>query len=225
MKILLVSATTFEVAPLVNLIGLPKVVNSHLSCYYTKDHQIDVLVTGVGMVFTTFHLSNTLAHQTYDLAINVGVAGAIDRQLIIGEVINVVQDYFYELGAEDGNEWLTINDLGLINENDFPYANNGLKNEQLPPITALKYLKQVTGQTVNKVHGQVESIKLLRERSKAQIESMEGAAFLYCCMHHQLPCVQIRAISNYVEPRNKANWKMNEAIISLNDFLIQSLLA
>ena len=31
-----------------------------------------------------------------------------------------------------------------------------------------------------------------------------------------VPCAQVRAVSNYVERRNRAAWKMGEAIDSLN---------
>ena len=33
---------------------------------------------------------------------------------------------------------------------------------------------------------------------------MEGAAFMYVCLMHQVPFAQIRAVSNVVERRNRA---------------------
>jgi futalosine hydrolase len=92
------------------------------------------------MVFTTFYLSSILVNEKYDYAINVGVAGAIDKSIGLGEVVNVVQDYFYELGAEDGENWLDINDLGLLISNDLPYTATGLDNgnmPQLPPVKSI----------------------------------------------------------------------------------------
>lgn len=219
MKIVVVSATRFEIAPFTASLGNPITVNQHLTRYLTKHHQIDILITGVGMVFTTFHLSTLLSKEKYDWAINAGVAGAIDKTLKPGELVQVTHDYFYELGAEDGDDWLTITDLGLLNSTDLPYEATGLNNNSIQ-VPQLKNLKQVKGQTVNKVHGNINSIATLHKRSSAQVETMEAAAFLYCCMQYQLPAVQLRAISNYVEPRNKANWKMAEAIKQLNEFLI-----
>jgi futalosine hydrolase len=61
------------------------------------------------------------------------------------------------------------------------------------------------------------------ERSKAQVETMEGAAFMFACIKMNVPCMQIRSISNYVEVRNKSNWRMKEAIENLNQLLIQFL--
>ena len=49
---------------------------------------------------------------------------------------------------------------------------------------------------------------------------MEGAAFHYLCLQEQVPFLQLRAISNHVGERNKANWKLKEAIHNLNEKLI-----
>jgi futalosine hydrolase len=47
---------------------------------------------------------------------------------------------------------------------------------------------------------------------KAELETMEGAAFHYVGIMHNLPFIQIRGISNYVGERNKNAWKINEAL-------------
>ena len=50
---------------------------------------------------------------------------------------------------------------------------------------------------------------------------MEGAAFFQACMTEGVAFSEIRAISNYVEPRNRDNWKIAEAIENLNKTLIE----
>ena len=49
---------------------------------------------------------------------------------------------------------------------------------------------------------------------------MEGAAFFASCKRAGGDFIQIRAISNYVEKRDKSKWQMPLAIQNLNDFLI-----
>ena len=49
---------------------------------------------------------------------------------------------------------------------------------------------------------------------------MEGASVAFVANNKSVPVIQIRAISNYVEPRNKANWDISLAIKNLNAFLI-----
>jgi len=60
---------------------------------------------------------------------------------------------------------------------------------------------------------------------EAQVESMEGAAFFYACLQKGIEPLQLRAISNYVVPRNRESWRMQEAIVALNEQLQELLRA
>jgi futalosine hydrolase len=51
---------------------------------------------------------------------------------------------------------------------------------------------------------------------------MEGIAFHYACKQAKIPFLQIRAISNYVTPRNKSEWEIPLAIQNLNQYLIET---
>ena len=84
-------------------------------------------------------------------------------------------------------------------------------------------LRKVTGITVNTVHGNTESIEAIQERINPTVESMEGAAFFYACEEAQVPAIQIRAISNYVEKRSRENWNVPLAVKNLNDWLIANI--
>ncbi len=55
----------------------------------------------------------------------------------------------------------------------------------------------------------------MTERFNPDVESMEGAAFMYACLIHGVPFAQVRAVSNIVERRNRAAWKLDEAIAKL----------
>jgi futalosine hydrolase len=53
---------------------------------------------------------------------------------------------------------------------------------------------------------------------------MEGAAVFYVGFMEKIPVIQLRNISNFVEPRNRSSWKIPEAIKVLNDFLINQFI-
>ena len=72
------------------------------------------------------------------------------------------------------------------------------------------------GITVNTVHGNEASIVKIVDRLNPDVESMEGAACFMVCEKFNIPCMQIRAISNKVEKRNKTIWDMPLAIKNLN---------
>jgi futalosine hydrolase len=87
-----------------------------------------------------------------------------------------------------------------------------------PPVNAvLESLRAVEGITVNTVHGNQSSIACVTSRFSPQVESMEGAAFMYACLVHGIPFAQIRAVSNIVETRNRDSWKLREAIDALGE--------
>ena len=50
---------------------------------------------------------------------------------------------------------------------------------------------------------------------------MEGAAFFLACLLSEVPFLEIRSISNFVEPRNREAWDLPLAIDNLNVALIE----
>src|SRR5262249_33779207 len=127
-----------------------------------------------------------------------------------------VADRIAELGAEDGDAFLTIQQMRLVGDDEFPFVGGRLVNARPPDIAALRALPAVSGITVNTVHGNAASIAAVVGRFTPQVESMEGAAFMYACLIHAVPFAQVRAVSNVVERRNREAWKLAEAIDSLN---------
>ena len=164
------------------------------------------------MVPTAFALGKTLSEEHFELAINAGIAGSFSPNLKPGDICLVKEDIFVELGAEDGDDFLSMEILGLGKSSFAAKAN--------PSFTKHRNLQEVRAITVNKVHGNDLSILKTIAHFNPEIESMEGAAFFYACEQSNTPCIQIRAISNFVERRNRENWKIELAVNSLNDTLI-----
>ena len=216
MNILLVSATAAEIAPVVATLSHVCDRGPRLRAYSHRGHELDALTSGVGMVATAAWLAATLARREYDLVLNLGVCGAFDRSIPLGTVVHVVADRLSELGAEDGDGFLTVHDLQLLCDNEFPFTDGELVNHAPPEHDVLRRLTPVRGITVNTVHGCDASIARVVARASPQVETMEGAAFMYACLVHGVRFAQVRAVSNVVERRNRASWKMPEAIGALN---------
>ncbi len=182
---------------------------------------VDFLITGVGMTATTYALTKKVAKKKYDLALNIGLAGTFREEINIGEVVNVITDCFADLGAEDGEKFLTLNQLGLQEEDKFPFWNGKLKSDESQYYESLKSLKNVKSITVNKVHGHEQSIGRVIQKFHPDVESMEGAAFFYVCLLEKIPCIQLRAISNRVERRNRATWNLDLSMENLIEVFTQ----
>jgi futalosine hydrolase len=213
MNILIVSATQFEVKPLLEFLEIEyPIVGMNMSNKIIGNKSIHILITGIGMVNTAFMMGRC-NNSSYDLVINVGVCGAFDKRLELGQVVHVTEDILSELGAEDGDVFLTYNKLNLPGE--YLFSEN-LKNS----YTSINQLQKVKGITVNTIHGNVISITKVKQLYDPDVESMEGASFYASCVSDRGDFTQIRAISNYVEKRDKTKWQMPLAIGNLNNFVI-----
>jgi futalosine hydrolase len=228
-RILLVAATAAEIGPVtaglrpstrsrsagpstpLRSLGAGREITTHL----IVNHEVDVLVTGVGMVATATWCAYALGRERYDVALNLGVCGSFDRALPPGAVVHVVTDRLSELGAEDVDGFLSIHQLHLLDENEPPFTEGRLVNPVPPASATLAGLPAVNGITVNTVHGCDQSIARVTERFAPHVESMEGAAFMYACLAVGQPFAQIRAVSNVVERRNREAWKLAEAVANL----------
>jgi futalosine hydrolase len=169
------------------------------------------------MVATAAWCARSLAAQRYDLAVNLGVCGSFDAKYPPGAVVNVATDCISELGAEDGEHFLTVQQLELLGSDEAPFSGGRLVNPHAPATREIAGLPAVNGITVNTVHGNPRSIAAAVERFNPDVESMEGAAFMYACLTAGVRFAQVRAVSNMVEKRNRAAWKLKEAVSALND--------
>jgi futalosine hydrolase len=179
----------------------------------------EILITGVGMVATAFALAKHLTTNKYDLVLNLGIAGSFDRTIALGEVLEITEDTLAELGAEDDSNFLSIDKLGFGESTFYPST----KLSNLYNLFNTFNLKTASAITINTIHGNEVSIKKVKDRLNPQLESMEGAAFFYVCREMNVPCIQIRAVSNYVEKRNRDNWQIGLAIKNLNIFAVEFL--
>ena len=217
MRILVVAATADEVFSLKS--GVLSLESDNPQDSRLKTPDFELLITGVGMVATTFALTKHLVGASYDLVVNLGIAGSFDRSIALGEVLEITQDTFAELGAEDDNAFLAIDEIGFGESKYNPTT----KISDLYNLFNTFNLPQASAITVNTVHGNEASIKKVAGRLNPQLESMEGAAFFYVCSQMDVPCIQIRAVSNYVEKRNRNNWDIPLAIKNLNTFAVEFL--
>ena len=202
MNLLIVAATDFEIEP-----------------FLKENISADILITGVGIPSTVFHLTKKLFAKKYDLAIQAGIAGAFNHQLKLSEVVAVKEETFADLGIEENGKLYSLFEKGFMNENEFPFENGWLKNDH--PVIEKINLPYAKGITVNKIGDDILQNKMMEEKFSADVESMEGAAFHYVCLQQQINFLQLRSISNYVGERDKSKWELHNAIENLNTELLK----
>ncbi len=200
MKILVTAATELEIAP-----------------FIAQNANVDVLITGVGAPACMYALTKQLQKNKYDFALQAGIAGTFKNMFPLGETFAVKSDVFADIGIQEKKDFFTLFEKEFMDADKLPYSkgrllNAGINNFSLPFVQAI---------TVNTVSDDFEQTEMFKKKYDADIESMEGAAFHYVCIQENIPFLQLRSISNFVGERIKTNWKMKEAIESLNENLIR----
>src|SRR5258706_6790466 len=209
MNCLLAAATVNEIAPFLD--------------HYRKNgnkHDIDILITGIGLMQATYALMKQADLKKPALVIQAGIAGCFDKNIALGSVVVIRQDTIADQTVVENKQLKTMFDLGLARPNHIPFQKGWLINSHEELIKKSK-LKVVNAVSVNHITTGKQMIELYQKKFNASIESMEGAALHYVCRMERIPFLQIRSISNYIGERDKKNWNMKEAILNLNKEIIQ----
>jgi len=161
----------------------------------------DCLVTGVGILSAALSLSKAFQKQNYKTAIQIGIAGAYKSSgLSLGDIVEVKSDCLIEFLPWEPNTF---------------FASGTLPGGDESKITLVK------GATVFSCS---ETTEMEEARGDlAQVETMEGAAFFAACKEYNVESAQIRAISNYATKCEKAEWKIEEALAKLKEFILPIL--
>jgi futalosine hydrolase len=176
--------------------------------FFRASNKVRLLTTGIGMVNAARQVSLAIARQRPDCALQFGVAGSFDPAVSLESLVQVRHDTFAELGADSPQGFLPLREIGFP---AFQLNQQPVYNQMDNPHPSLAGLSEVRGITVHTVSGSTPLIEEMRSRWQPQTESMEGAAFFQVCLEEEVPFHQVRAISNWVEPRNRAAWRMKEA--------------
>lgn len=208
MNILLATATAFEIKPFVE--------------YYSQSkdtRNVDVLITGIGLTASIYHLLKQINIKRPSLVIQAGIAGCFDKRMKLGEVVAVKKEVIADQGVVEKKKLNTLFDMGFVKPNQFPFKKGWLVNDN--EVLKKVKLKKVSAVSINEITTSKEKIRLYRAGFDPAIESMEGAALHYTCLMEKIPFIQLRAISNYVGERDKKKWQMKIAIENLNKELIK----
>jgi futalosine hydrolase len=177
-----------------------------------NNHNIVFKSTGIGPVATTYNMCRLLSNSEFDLAINMGLAGSYRDGLHKGTVVGVTDDVFaYTVKRGDSIKALFDYPLPAL---DVQPACNWKQFS----IRSLDNLPKVRSLTVSSLDYTRQGIQMKRKIFNPDIETMEGAAFFYVCCKQNIPFLQIRAVSNFIE-EDREKWIIEKPLYSLNKVL------
>lgn len=217
MQLLLTCATPFESLPLRQHYGIPLMPDGQVYEHRTAFGSIVLLHAGFGMVNTAWHLGRYFQNNVPEMALQFGIAGAFEGGPQILDIVEVMAESYGDLGAASPDGFLDLEKMGFKH---FETPQKAYYNTMAQTRPASGLFPTCRGITLNRVSGTIESIEEMQQNWDAEVESMEGAAFFQACLLTNTPFRELRVISNLIEPRNRANWKIKEAIEVLNEALI-----
>lgn len=219
-RVAIVAATPMEIEPLIEVLDNDAFRYSP-GHYLLGDTEIDILISGIGILPTTFSLMNYLSGNKPDAWIQAGIGGAFDPALEMGTTYFIESEIIIGFGAQDQDGRIIDQfELGWVDSNEFPFKNKLLT---CPYISSDWNIPHASGMTTMHSHGHSQKIEELRMQINGQIENMEGAAFFYISLLKDIPFISMRSVSNFVESRDLSKWNFPVAIHSLNEKLIALL--
>ncbi|MER7752646.1 futalosine hydrolase [Kitasatospora sp. NPDC097643] len=174
---------------------------------------VDVLAGGVGPAAAAAAASAALAAHRYGLVVSAGIAGGFAPHAPVGATVVADAILAADLGADTPEGFADVTELGF-----------GTVRHTPPPAAvalaakALGTLGAVTGPvlTVSTVTGSAERAAALAARHPgAAAEAMEGFGVAEAAARHGVPVLELRTVSNPVGPRDRAAWRIGEALAAL----------
>lgn len=173
------------------------------------DAAVRVVVGGVGPAEAAAAASAELAAGGVGLVVSAGIGGGFPP-MCSGELAVASCIEFADLGADSPDGFVPLPDLGF-----------GRVRYDVAPKLAVQLADRTGGRlgtvlTVTTVTGTADGAALLARRyPDAVAEGMEGAGVAAAAAYHDVPVAEIRAISNTVGPRDRASWRVDEALAAL----------
>lgn len=175
-----------------------------------------IMVGGVGPVDAAVSTMRALLQEEYDQVVSAGIGGGFAPEVpALGAIVLGSSAHFADLGAASGDGFLSVEQLGfgqscLAFESVWTQrwqtalAAAGIPSERGPIIT------------VATATGTAEGAQALRQRVPGALaEGMEGYGVARAAASCGVAFTEIRAISNWVGPRDRAAWRIPEALKAL----------
>lgn len=179
-----------------------------------NNSRFDVLAAGVGSVAAAVSTVKALAAAEYGLVISIGIGGGFSGKADVGSLVVATTIVVADLGAQTANGFRSVDELGFgfgctqlqIDPNLVERIAGALLSAKLPVCTGPVL-------TVSTVTGTAErSLELTTRIPDAMAEAMEGYGVGCAAFDRKVPVLEIRAISNMVGPRDRATWRVPEAL-------------
>ncbi|HEX5725098.1 MAG TPA: futalosine hydrolase [Longimicrobiaceae bacterium] len=218
-----VCAVPLECEPLAGLLAHAEqvVIGRKRAWWGTLDRRpVILLPAGMGKTNAAQGITALLEEREVGGVIGFGVGGAYPGAgLEVGDVALATRAVYGDEGVQTPAGWISTKEIGIpllerggaatFNEIELDAARVRRAGDALERAG----IRAVAGPfvTVSTCSGTAARGAELAARFGAVCESMEGAALAHVAALYQCPYVEVRGISNLVEDRDLARWRLREA--------------
>jgi futalosine hydrolase len=176
-----------------------------------------VVAAGVGPARAAACVATALTGAARDgrpftLVVSAGIGGGFAPEAPVGSLVVADEITAADLGAETPDGFLPVTELG------FGTITHLCPAALVRDAAAATGARPGTVLTVSTVTGTAARAAALRTRHpRALAEAMEGFGVAEAAAAHGVPVLELRAVSNPVGPRDRAAWRIGEALDALAD--------
>ncbi|WP_223768225.1 futalosine hydrolase [Streptomyces huiliensis] len=177
----------------------------------------DVLAAGVGPAAAaagtaTALTTAALAGAPYDLAVSAGIGGGFAPGAPLGGLVVARRIVAADLGAATADGFLPVTELG------FGVDAHPVDDALVRAVGAATGAEPGAVLTVSTVTGTAaRAAELAAAHPDALAEAMEGFGVAEAAAAHGVPVLELRAVSNAVGPRDRAAWRIGDALAALTE--------
>jgi len=179
------------------------------------DCRFHVIAAGVGPAAAAAGTATAIAKAPYALVISAGIAGGFIGRAEVGSLVIADEIVAADLGAETAEGFESVDKLGFGSARIEPdrklvqLVTDAVRSVGLPVMNgAVLTVSTVTGTAAS-------AVELAARVPGAAAEGMEGFGVATAAQQSGVPVLEIRSISNPVGPRDRANWRIGEALAAL----------
>ncbi|EFM11705.1 futalosine nucleosidase [Paenibacillus curdlanolyticus YK9] len=181
--------------------------------------RFEVMAAGVGPAIAAANTATKLALSSvpYRLVISAGIGGGFPGQAELGDIVVSTRIIAADLGAQTQEEggFLSVDELGFGSSQ---VAVEPAVVSRVKEALLAAGMQAVGGAalTVSTATGTAErAAQLIKHNPDAASEGMEGHGAAVAAQLAGIPAMELRAISNAVGPRDRAAWRIGDALQSL----------
>ncbi|CAL9521431.1 Futalosine hydrolase [Streptomyces sp. enrichment culture] len=153
-----------------------------------------------------------LEGRPYGLVVCAGIGGGFAPDAPLGSLVVADAITAADLGAETPDGFLPVTELGFGTVTHHPPASLA------EAVAAASGARTGNVLTVSTVTGTAARADALRARHpRALAEGMEGFGVAEAAAAQDVPVLEVRAVSNPVGPRDRAAWRIGDALAALTE--------